>query len=204
MTDRDESTEKRTHLQDAQRQTSRARLKFDRVRHGLINLPREQALREWQTALLGYRSEIERYRLTKNLEEVWYEDISEALDLSLDDVGEYVFVDEEVESDVMDPATMRKTTRTRTQPLLYEPEELRQIKSQLDKCLHELGFDEPPKTIRQEGGTIKDAAEEELPGFDDEEVDQVLDQLDKFVDEQLVGSESATGEIQEEEESSRP
>jgi hypothetical protein len=204
MTDRNESTEKRTHLQDAQRQTSRARLKFDRVRHGLINLPREQALREWQTALLGYRSEIERYRLTKNLEEVWYEDISEALDLSLDDVGEYVFVDEEVEADVMDPATMRKTTRTRTQPLLYEPEELRQIKSQLDKCLHELGFDEPPKTIRQEGGTIKDAAEEELPGFDDEEVDQVLDQLDKFVDEQLVGSESATGEIQEEEESSRP
>ncbi len=204
MTDRNESTEKRTHLQDAQRQTSRARLKFDRVRHGLINLPREQALREWQTALLGYRSEIERYRLTKNLEEVWYEDISEALDLSLDDVGEYVFVDEEVEADVMDPATMRKTTRTRTQPLLYEPEELRQIKAQLDKCLHELGFDEPPKTIRQEGGTIKDAAEEELPGFAEEEVDQVLDQLDKFVDEQLVGSESATGEIQEEEESSRP
>jgi hypothetical protein len=204
MSDRDESTEKRTHLQDAQRQTSRARLKFDRVRHGLINLPREQALREWQTALLGYRSEIERYRLTKNLEEVWYEDISEALDLSLDDVGEYVFVDEEVSTDVMDPAKMRKTTRTRTQPLLYDPEELRQIKSQLDKCLHELGFDEPPKTIRKEGGTIKDAAEEELPGFDEEEVDQVLEQLDKFVDEQLVGSESATGEVPKEEESSRP
>jgi len=204
MSHRDESTEKRTHLQDAQRQTSRARLKFDRVRHGLIDVSREQALREWQTALLGYRSEIERYRLTKNLEQVWYEDISDELDLSLDDVGEYVFVDEEVQTEVMDPATMRQTTQTRTQPLLYDPEELRQIKAQLDKCLHELGFDEPPKTIRQEGGTIKDAAQDELPGITEEEADQILDKLDEVVDEVLDGPESATGEVQEEEESPRP
>jgi hypothetical protein len=192
MSERESDSAKRTHLQDAQRQTSRARLKFDRVRHGLIDMP------------LGYRSEIERYRLTKNLEDVWYEDISEGMDISLEEISEYVFETEERREQVTDRSTMRTKTQTRTQPLVYEPEELRQIKKQLDKCLHELGFDEPPKTIRQEGGTIRDAAEEELPGFDEEEVDALLEEFDEFVDERLDGSESTTGEVPEEEEGPRP
>jgi hypothetical protein len=167
-------------------------------------MPVERALREWQTALLGYRSEIERYRQTKNLEEVWYEPVSPSIDISLEEIANHIFVDEEVTRTTTDPATMRTKTQTTTKPLLYEPEELRQIKRQLDKCLHELGFDEPPKTIRQSGGTIKDAAQEDLPGLSEEEVDEILEDLDEFIDERVAGSESATGEVPETPEGSGP
>jgi hypothetical protein len=184
-----------THLKDAQRQTYRARLLFDRVRHGLRDVPIETAKREWQTALLGYHSEIQRYKHTRNLEDVWYEPISEKMDMSLDELSEWAFADDEVTHEFVDAATMRKTKETEIEPLVYTAEELRQIQIKLDECYHELGFDEPPKTVQQHGGTIGDEAEELFPEFDEETVNEIIEEVDRLIEAKRDESGSAAEQV---------
>jgi len=173
-------TTQATHLKDAQRQTYRARLLFDRVRHGLRDVPLETAKREWQTALLGYHSEIQRYKHTRNLEDVWYEPISPGMDLSLDELGEWVFAEKETHEKRIDPATMSRTETTRTEPRVYSAENLRQIQIKLDECYHELGFDEPPKTVQQVAGTVEDEANS--GELDKDEIEELIDQVDRLIE----------------------
>jgi len=192
----DTESQQVTQLKDAQRQTYRARLLFDRVRHGLRDVPIETAKREWQTALLGYHSEVQRYKHTRNLEDVWYEPISEKMDMSLDELSEWAFADDEVTHEFVDPATMRTTKETEIEPLVYTAEELRQIQIKLDECYHELGFDEPPKTVQQHGGTIGDEAEELFPEFDEETVNEIIEEVDRIIEAKRDESEPAAEQVQ--------
>lgn len=188
-------TTQATHLKDAQRQTYRARLLFDRVRHGLRDVPLETAKREWQTALLGYHSEIQRYKHTRNLEHVWYEPIAPSFEISLDELGEHVFAEDEVTDEWIDPATMSQTQTTRSEPLVFEADRLRQIQIKLDECYHELGFDEPPKTVQQHTGTIEDKADEVLEDFDEEFAENFLDEYIRALEEKDDGSGSTDQQV---------
>jgi hypothetical protein len=186
-----------THLKDAQRQTYRARLLYDRVRHGLRDHNEETVRREWQTALLGYHSEIQRYKYTRNLEDVWYEPIPSPVEISLEQLGEVVFQDETISDETIDRTTMRTKTVERTEPMLFTAEQLRQIQIKLDECYHELGFDEPPKTVQQHTGTIGDEAEEVLEGLDEEDIEEVIDEIERLVEEKRDKSESADPQVPE-------
>src|SRR6056297_4013198 len=168
-----------THLKDAQRQTYRARLLYDRVRHGLRDHNEETVRREWQTALLGYHSEIQRYKYTRNLEDVWYEPIPSPVEISLEQLGEVVFQDETISDETIDRTTMRTKTVERTEPMLFTAEQLRQIQIKLDECYHELGFDEPPKTVQQVAGTVEDEANS--GELDRDEVEELIDQVDRLI-----------------------
>jgi len=188
-------TQQVTHLKDAQRQTYRARLLYDRVRHGLRDHDEETVRREWQTALLGYHSEIARYKHTRNLEDVWYEPISQQMDISLEELIDWVFETTEVPTERVDPTTMRRKQTTRSEPLVYTAEELRQIQTKLDECYHELGFDEPPKTVQQHGGTIGDEAEELLPDLSEEDREEIIEEIDRLIQEKRDKSEPADQQV---------
>jgi hypothetical protein len=186
-----------THLKDAQRQTSRASLLHDRVRHGLRDHSEETVRREWQTALLGYRSEIERYKHTKNLENVWNDPIPPPVEVSLEQLGKLVYQDETIPQEITDRTTGRTKTVERTEPMLLKPEQIRQIQIKLDECYHELGFDEPPKTVQQHGGTIRDEASERLEGFDDDDVEELLEEFEQLISSKYDESGSKTEQVPE-------
>jgi hypothetical protein len=148
-----------TRVQEAQRETSESALLFDKTRHGLRDLTLERVQREWQTSLMGYYQEIARYQHTDNLERVWYEEIKDGWNTSLDELQEVAYQDQSRPVTEFDADAQTEVQTTVNEPKIFGPEQLRAIKDKLDECYHELGFDEPPENKLPESMAVSQREE---------------------------------------------
>jgi hypothetical protein len=181
MSYQDDDQPQKTRVQEAQRECAEAKLLYLKTRHGVRDLDPEMVLTEWHTSLMGYYSEIERYRLTDNLNTVWDEPVSETLELALADISDYVFYDETIADAGFDPDTQTTRATTITQPSTFNADELRQIQIKLDECYHHLGFDEPPKRVLPSNGTIGDQFADENPELSEEVIEEAIEAVDRIV-----------------------
>lgn len=154
MTDDDQRTGKTT-INALQKAVSEAFIKFDQLRH--YGRETETAHREVQIAVFGLHQEISRYKFTNNLEQVWHEPISEQLESSLDDLTYVRFSDAARREQTFDPVDHTWVPEVVHEPRLLTIRQLQDISRQLDRCYHELGFDEPPKHVLSRRGTVEDA-----------------------------------------------
>jgi hypothetical protein len=152
MTDEDTTT---SPVRQARNDALAAKLRYDQGRHGLAQQKLEVLRRQWQTYLWHYYSQIAGYQNTRNLEEKWYEPILEGTHPdSLDDLQEYQFSVETKEERRTDSFSGVTKRHERTQPAVWPAEALRAISAKLDECYHELGFDEPPRTVVKTSGYV--------------------------------------------------
>jgi hypothetical protein len=145
----------KTTINALQKAVSEAFIKYDQRRH--YGHDTERAHREVQIAVFGLHQEISRYKFTNNLEEVWHESISDSVEESLDDLTYFRFADRQRAESQYNAVDAVWEDAAVNEPHVLSLRALQDISRQLDRCYHELGFDEVPKHVLSRRGTVGDS-----------------------------------------------
>lgn len=145
----------KTTINALQKAVSEAFIKYDQRRH--YGHDTERAHREVQIAVFGLHQEISRYKFTNNLEEVWHEPISDSVEESLDDLTYFRFADRQRAEPQYNAVDAVWEDAAVNEPHVLGLRALQDISRQLDRCYHELGFDEVPKHVLSRRGTVGDS-----------------------------------------------
>jgi len=151
MSDEGKRTGKTT-INALQKAVSEAFIKYDQRRH--YGHDTDRAHREVQIAVFGLHQEISRYKFTNNLEEVWHEPISDTVAESLDDLTYFRFTDKQRAEPQYNAIDAVWEDGVVNEPYVLSLRALQDISRQLDRCYHELGFDEVPKHVLSRRGTV--------------------------------------------------
>jgi len=151
-----EDESQKSPVRDARDDALAAKLRYDQGRHGLAQAERQTLLRQWQTYLWAYYSQIAGYKQTRNIENEWFEPIApeQGHPDSLADLEEYQFATEKITDRRKDSFSGVTRVNEREQPAVWPADALRAIQGKLDECYHALGFDEPPRRVVKHTGTI--------------------------------------------------
>ena len=160
------SSRPRAMIHDAQEHAYQWHDMAMRAHQNVADMSEEGIRRMFHTAVLNYWKQLERFKRSSHVRDLWYEDIEQIdKELSLEDMREMRFKSETIQGGDFDPRS-GQVTQTRERPSSLTIRQSTAVLDKLDQVANRLQFDAQAKEERPRYGAIEVTEDDDHHGVE--------------------------------------